>query len=508
MEIIQESASSSAMPSTPSDLLAAVAERARAESDSTPTQHGSKDTSPSGTTRASVKDLPDLTGRLIKEGLHEEYLRYRARYLMWRQGSARGAAGELTELGTARRQGPEDHLQELWHPTPQKFDFFYTVSYWVAVVSEVGALLLTFAYLAPLLQLQDALHDRLLHFIDSFGDVCFTISTYLGYFELINIQESGRIFYLMPAWGPVRERLSMESLVGVVSLFLAMLIWDISAFVGLVGLELSDVGNMLLHKIPTFLGGLGFLVGGVCEVIHNWSRSSEDVEWWVSIMNCIAGALFFSGGVAGLLATPGSTPGVCFALGISIYVVTSMLLIIMWRSNDFGLTLLRQLNSTLRAGSPVSITHTADGMVIRHGTGLPRPARADTSGQARESPTGQEGAGSHAGRLSVRGVVFLLLYCWLFACSTMNCVACMFADSGSGENLLRLAGGILWLFVVAIVLTIHSSLTSVPNQQPYRLAMLAMRGTLFFAAVLQTLIFSRWLRHLKHPSWRPSTTYA
>mmetsp|Transcript_71484 Transcript_71484/g.221028 ORF Transcript_71484/g.221028 Transcript_71484/m.221028 type:complete len:503 (-) Transcript_71484:55-1563(-) len=456
----------------------------------------------------SVKDLPDLTGRLIKEGLHEEYLRYRARYLMWRQGGTSGAVGELADLGTARRQDLEVHQQELWHPTPQKFDFFYTVSYWVAIASEVGSMVLCFANFAPLLLESHKLNQRLLKVISFVGDLFFSLTAYLTYFEVINVRESGRLFYFFPAWGPVRERVSLESLVGVVVFLLAMVLWDIPATLDLMPSPVSEFMPNLLHRVPTAIGGLGFFVGGVCEVVHNWSRPARDVVRWISLINAVSGAFFWVGGLACFFHGGDRFSDICQAAAISGYVASSALLIVMWRGNDFGLTLLRQLNSALRAGSPVSISLAAGeagGVFIRQGTGLPRPARsADGGGGGGASREQQSQEVGRGGRLSTRGVAFLILYCWLCACVLMNCFAGMFATGGRVPHLLDLVGGILWLFVVAIVLTIHSSLTSVPNQQPYRLAMLAMRATLMLVAVVQTLIFSRWIIDVQHPHWIPA----
>uniref|UniRef100_A0A7S4RTK3 Uncharacterized protein n=1 Tax=Alexandrium monilatum TaxID=311494 RepID=A0A7S4RTK3_9DINO len=460
--------------------------------------------SPRHTVQGSVDDLPDLTGRLIKEGLHEEYLQYRARYLMWRQGGASGAVGELAELGTARRQSPEAYLHELWHPTPQKFDFFYTVSYWVAVVGVVGAMILTFVDSAPLVHKPGKLHKTVLLRLDFVGDLFFTLSTYLSYFELINTPETGGVCYIFPDWGPIRERVNLESVVGVVVYLLAMLLYDMACVTRLMPVELSPLAAIVFVQLPTAIGGLGFFVGGFCEVIHNWDRSWRKLEWWISVLNALAGFLFLVGGGLGpfLPAAVGSAFGsACFALGLVVYTTTSALLIVMWRSNDFGLTLLRQLNATLRAGAQhVSISPTVDGVFIRHDTGFPRPSQTDAAGQARDR-RGSGQAGSRIGRLSTRGVAFLVLYCWLFAAGIMNTLAAWFLATGPSSVALTMISDVLWLLVAAIVLVIHSSLTSVPNQQPYRLAMLAMRGTLVLATVHQTLIFARWLENLRHPAW-------
>lgn len=438
--------------------------------------------------RRSVSDLPDLTGRLIRDGLHEEYLQYRERYMAWRQGSSSGAVGELFALGAPRvqRTGSES-FSEMWHPSAQKFDFFYTVSYWVAVIGLMGAMMITTADIAAVVAAEKVLQDRrqLLSMISAAGDVLFTLSCYLSYFELINFPEDGgRKLYLLPNWDCFWGRVSTESVVGIVAYLVGMLAWDISDFPTFFFFELhGDLSRLLLEKVPVAMGGFAFLLGGFCEVVHNRRRGRRDIVVWVSFINAVGGALLALGSVLGF--TPANhSRKVCMALGMALYTVSCVMLLVMWRSNDFGLTLLRQLNASLGEGAQITISATAQGLRIQH---------TSPSLQAREL------AQNGSRKLSMRGVIFLVIYCWLFACGAMNCLAGLFMATGASEHLFTLTGGILWLVVVTLVLIVHSSVTSVPNQQPYWCAMQAMRCTLFLTMLWQTAFFGRWWHHLHHP---------
>merc|ERR1712176_421813 len=82
----------------------------------------------------------------------------------------------------------------------------------------------------------------------------------------------------------------------------------------------------------------------------------------------------------------------------------------------------------------------------------------------------QEGAEA-SNQFSTRDVVFLVVYCWLLAITMMNAVVSIFHPEGRWRHVSDVANCWLWMLVVLVVLVVHSAVSSVPNYQPFRLAM-------------------------------------
>lgn len=436
--------------------------------------------------------LPDLQGRLIKAGLFEEYLQYRANYLSWRRGGATGATGELAELGTDRRSVALIHQHEDLVGTPQKFGFFFTVSYWNAICSTAGALVLAVTNIGPLFAWYHRLDSYMMSWVALGGDLTFTLGAYLGYFQLINIPHSGRYHFVFLEWSVARSRLAAESAIGIVAYLLGMLVWDIAAVADVLPWELKGAAKWIFVRIPNLIGATCFLVGGVCEVLHNRHKTPAFVEWWTACLDFLGCVAFFVGVICGFIPITGQASQMGFAIGISCFVITGILFIVMWRSNDFGFALIGQLNDALRAGGHITLTSSTNGNVtIRHGTEVQAPQT-----RQQQSEANSEVSVGERGRLSVRGVVFLSLYCWLLACTGINLVVSSFRAEGWSRHAMDIVNCWLWMLIVLLVLLIHSAVTHVPNQQPYRFAMISMRVVLLGATLAQTMCLRQWLSEM------------
>mmetsp|Transcript_63750 Transcript_63750/g.179453 ORF Transcript_63750/g.179453 Transcript_63750/m.179453 type:complete len:501 (+) Transcript_63750:103-1605(+) len=460
----------------------------------------------------SMRDeLPDLTGRLIRAGLHEEYKQYVAKYVQWRKGSPNGAVGELgrkhahshgealtTDRSSFERiQSDGSQQNEVWHPNPQMFDFFFTVSYWVAVSSIMGGLLLTIGCAAPLFKVTEPWHLKLFQVTCFMGDIFYTILCYLQYLQLINMPHEHPEVFIVPKWGPIRQRVAWESCVGTVVFLLSMLLWTSAAILEF-NEHLPEEVELIFCKVPKFLGGIGFLVGGICEVRHNYSLSSAYVETWASrcdflggLCFAISGTLIFFGGFTMIRAS-------LLTAGMVLYLIAGILLLVMWRGNDFGLLFLRQLNQALRNQTSFCISPgTDDRTGVRVRTGGNRGARrARAGGNQASFPSGALEIDNDnvlsvvcAGRqLSTRGITFIVIYCWIFTSALMLAIShVILMDEQPLRNLKDFVSNIVWMVIVFIVLLIHSTVATVPNQQPYRLCMIVMRGGLFCEAALKTI---------------------
>lgn len=463
-----------------------------------------------------LPELPDLSDRLRASGVYDEYRKFRANYLKWRKGEGRGAEGELSSLsmqtltlsshldcaasglGASIRtvhgastvssiRRPSVHDFSLWFPTPQKFKFFYTNAFWVAITCLTGSFLLFFTSTVNWIGIP--YEEDCLVWVELMVSVLFLVSTYLGYLDLINLQSERRVFIWPTDWTKTLTHARYwESVVGVVSFFVAMILWIIPSAIATLptSWQPASYGAKLVWvKLPDFIGGFGFFLGGMCECLHN--RHAESIfepVVWVAICNLVGGLNFFLSCAATIGAEP-SNAAVAFGhfnlwMGAICYCLGGMLLIVMWRANDFGLCLMNQLNNAAKSGHGVEIGAQGEGLTmrLRHTlTGNLPTALIAASEVARD--------GQH---LSIRGVSFLVCYCFLFSVSYVNCVNVYAYGESDLRHFTDFAMAFIWILTVIIVLVVHSAVTNAPNQQPYRMAMFSMRFILFCATVVQSVV--------------------
>mmetsp|Transcript_20308 Transcript_20308/g.45124 ORF Transcript_20308/g.45124 Transcript_20308/m.45124 type:complete len:478 (-) Transcript_20308:253-1686(-) len=426
--------------------------------------------------------LPDLSDRLQQYGIYGEYLEYRRNYLQWRQGRARGAQGEATvEALAARSASPADpNKYEVWVPSESQYRFFFTISYWLAITFLQGSLLFTLAAGVASIDTHSRVTRALTKWPNAIGGFLFVIGTYCGYVELINAGQDGtRRVWLWPRWRRLTRVVDWDSTIGSISYFVGAILFE----VGPVHDVLPDWGQpayveVICHAC-TFGGGVLFLVGGVCEVTHNcvWGTATvRDPVYWVSVCNCVGGILFFFGGTACFwfrwVEGFAEFEQVNYFVGSGLFAIGSVLLVVMWRANSFGMTLLRQVNLALQIGGRVrtGVTRGTPGVAVM------------TDGVEADEEVAEQG------KFSIRGVTFLVIYCWLWCAVAVNCAVSFSLRQPWWRHFADAAMGGLWLAVVTVVLLVHSTVTSVPPAQPYRFVLFAFRFILTVATGVQTCV--------------------
>lgn len=468
---------------------------ARTDSDSSDPSSCSKRTFSRQT--SPVLDLPDLRSQLLKAGIYEEYLKYRDKYRQWRKGGSQGAKGEVSDVAKqAGKKGVDDF--EMLLPTPQKFQFFFTVSYWGAVLSLEGSLFFTFS--SALLYVESNPDVMLLMgWCNFIGASIFTASVYCFYLELINLQDTERV-YTFPSWNHwavVLKQSRRDSFMGTMSLVAGSILANVMTTISV----LPGVAHGMGDAVPVMACVVGFLffAGGVCEVSQtSWggdhghvSVLSSAIAW----LNCTGGLCFFLGGAMELFWHHHvAFIRLAYLVGSLEYTVASALLLVMWQGNDFGGTLLNQLNHAICAGSTVNITPSPpvsggegkDGLLVRVG-GSARKTVRKMSNVGMEHLSNAFGIVQSAQtKVSLRDVVSLCICCWLFVCTTANLVLGLILLQSGHRDIADVAMTLIWALVVKVVLVVHSAITTVPNEQPYRFAMQSMRFLLLFAAAVQT----------------------
>lgn len=398
------------------------------------------------------------------------------------------------------RMASNPSLFEDFFPSPRKFMWHHAASYWMAVLFVQGSLLFTFA--AGIELFEEKLHWRkesiqtLTMWPNLVGGVMFNIGAYCAYLNLINLKKEPNeaIEYLFADWARVRMNNSEgASRVATMAYFVGATIYSASVVTPF--FHLPWVYNYLFGTLPGVAGSVCFVLGGICELIHNGvccncshsegsgdggavlgHRSTcRDAVWWISILNTIGGVNFLLGYLPGFFLVEGEAAAVFQALnffvGSMTFVVSSWLLVVMWEHDDYGGALIRQLNN--------------GGALIRQPNNSIDSSRVSA---ARRPQAVQQ--------MSVRGAFFIGVYCWLSCASIVNACCLYLWDTHSAEHrahpirdLSMASTQVLVVVGVFLVITLHSTVVSVPKEEPYRTVVIASRFIMLCGAIGQTICF-------------------
>ncbi|CAK9080205.1 Copia protein [Durusdinium trenchii] len=113
--------------------------------------------------------------------------------------------------------------------------------------------------------------------------------------------------------------------------------------------DLEEDQHDYLVGWPLVFGGLSFFLGGCCELIHNrcWATAPNTFVWWSSVCNFVGGIGFW------FCACPGIFTGYTTLIGVQgtvLYLIGAILGLCMWRTEQFGLSLISNLNRVHRVG--------------------------------------------------------------------------------------------------------------------------------------------------------------
>jgi len=433
----------------------------------------------------SKVDLPDMIERLKYMGIYGEYLVYKSSYQKWRKGEHKGAHGELKDLES--RAYPEAKMHRPITTTAFIFSWRFTIAYWSSVCFIVGSFIFTlssvicclhngqgYVFVSTNLNVSDNSFTAVPVFV---GSLFFTAGCYFTYLQLINIgnTEVQSLFFLWPDWSKVSAISSKLSVVGTFAYFIGALLYNVCTLSDVFPKVSIDYGYYLVN-LPSVFGSTGFLIGGVCEFVHARSflgKSDDHRVWWSSFLSLIGCVSFFAASLPSVLAPSwsGATEIIYvntgYAVGSVMFALASVLMLKMWRANDFGLAMIPQLN--------------------RLGDGEASPVNNLVRRKAQEE--GEEDQATEDGRLSIRSCFFIIAYCWFMCVATFDCMIEDVETQRKGM-LLRTTGTGIHVFVVLVVfvvLLLHSAVTSIPDHEPFKSASYLCRFILLLGATCYTV---------------------
>jgi hypothetical protein len=440
----------------------------------------------------------------MKAGIYGEYNLYREQYQQWRRGEPRGATTRSDAY--LQKQREEDPFKfDYWYPSASIFKWRFTTAYWSAIFYLCGSLLFTFD--AGICYFNGRGGKPMQTWPNGFGAVFFTLGAYFGYLQMINVatDKEESVSYLVPDCFKLCGRAGGASIIGSLGYFLGACSFNVGAFTALG--EPEPGSRFWFVDMANVVGSIGFVIAGTCEVVHNRiftdGATSAEPVWWATMANFVGGMNFLLASAPGVLFPLWHGQGMRnwvngnYLLGSALFIVSSCLMIVMWRANDFGLTLLKQLNFAVRAGGQIlgeCLSPRGTGYV---GVRLPRPNPEEP--QPLEEPIIRSASQSHSA-FSSRGVFFIVLYCYFACVALINCICkhlWYVRDANFHSNLLQhiidLGLQIFMTCMVALVLVVHSVVTEVPDEQPFFCALVSTRALFFCGAVLQTITLVQFM---------------
>jgi len=313
-----------------------------------------------------VHDLPDLTPRIEKLGLHQEYAAFKSRYLEWRKGNAGGAKGEISaEHITRPGHVAANRGFAYWYPTWQEWQWRRTISYWIAITFFEGSIFFavsSFMYNGE--QFLGSSYDPLTLYGYMEGKVCFLICTYFMCVETINLvvqedEDNSHALEKAPLFlWPYRYGTAVGKLnrVGAgpwpyyaSSLYLTgVLVFGVGLAADFIPMSASLSSPVKLYSFV--LGSILFTLGAIAECIQNNVFTSIDIHkgWLGAFFNLVGGTGFLMGAI--LAFSDSFSSNLSYGVGSILYMVSSSISIFMWQDQQFGLTFLAVLNNLGKPG--------------------------------------------------------------------------------------------------------------------------------------------------------------
>lgn len=128
-----------------------------------------------------------------------------------------------------------------------------------------------------------------------------------------------------------------------VTYFVGAFLYQVACIVELFDHSRPEV-DFFLDVVPLFLGGVLFMIGGLCEAVQNrvFTRLPVKITWWSSLMNCLGGMLFLFGGW--VVMSDKHLASVFYAIGSAFFTGGALLNVILWKDEQFGLSHLSAMN--------------------------------------------------------------------------------------------------------------------------------------------------------------------
>lgn len=226
------------------------------------------------------------------------------------------------------------------------WNFKHTASYWVAMNFIFGSLVFTTGSFFWLYELNPTQAMALVDYPYFAGSFTFSLGAYISWWETMNFTDPPPP---KTVWVSFKNRN--------ISWWICW--WYV---VGTTFYYGNTLTNIDAWKLPPswspfawwmgFFGGLGFTIAGLCEVIAHkgWKFRPHKMGWWVSWFNFFGGSLFAVAAAIGFYFEVSPEYALAakwsYLIGSFLYLIGSILSLTMWKTEQFGLAFMPELNLT------------------------------------------------------------------------------------------------------------------------------------------------------------------
>jgi hypothetical protein len=444
---------------------------------------------------------------------------FRERYMGWRMGQARGAAGEPGSLRAQAAHAPPPGPRDFgyWYPNLEEWRWRRTISFWIGLTFFEGAVFYT---ISSFLGMDSDLGDNEAPLTTGglmWGKLHFTICTYLMVLGAMNVQaeevpEAGKAggdiesstghqaeedeastrsgtttsskgaaaggpeassrFVLNPfAYRTAFARLSSSG-AGPWP-YVASLVYFTGCLTFALGLaaELTCPPEVAVPLLNVFflLGSLQFVLGGLAECIENEVFTSLNITtaWVGSLLNFAAGLFFLLASILSFVpAVPSFWSSLWFGVGSALFVLGGSIQLVLWRDEQFGLTYMGVINKLGgHSGRPL-VSNGADDTV------------------------------SEQVSFSCAGLFFIHLFSVAAAvsCYDFNMRLVDLMLNPSLEYLHRAVGDLIPAIVLHMEIALRSAVVRTPPGAPYRQLFVLMRIVATLLVVNSGISFTQLLQ--------------
>jgi len=186
------------------------------------------------------------------------------------------------------------------------------------------------------------------------GGVYFTVGSYLGFFEVINVglPSDERRLFSGPSGGT-----SASGYWGTLIYFTGAVAYQVAVLVVLLVPDMPFGASLFLSWLPQVAGGVCFTVAAVIEQVHNAGATWQETVFWVCRLYLGGSVLFAVAAITGtVLAIRGGDAELATQLGVDLpYLIGSAMFLVgawmqlqMWKAEQFGLGFIREINLSFK----------------------------------------------------------------------------------------------------------------------------------------------------------------
>lgn len=252
-----------------------------------------------------------------------------------------------------------------WYPSWDAWKFQRTLTYWISVMYLEGSILFLVGAAFSLTELAHAHHEVELALVQTAymaGGVCFTLGSYSGLVEVMNVKEDGTRILLWPAgdrWKQLKAEgsLSWKAFYGYNSYLFGAILYNVNTISGYV--HLDALADTLLIGLTALLGALAFLFGSLLECSANkvWEMQISRGAWWISICNLVGSIGYTVAGFSMLVKVAGHPTvdwlvNVPYLLGSAGFMVGALFTMWLWKGEQYGLGFMPEMNNVKSRDEP------------------------------------------------------------------------------------------------------------------------------------------------------------